>query len=228
MAKGEARNPGGRPKSFNDEELERLRNLIMTDPSLTLRALADQMALLTGTYHAPMTISRGLGRLGLSKVAAKKLIVTPTPAPEAKQTRYRPVHRREPVAGVYPSSLTDYEWEALEPLVERQGGRGRPSDHDRRQMWDAVFYLVRSGSSWRMLPADFPSYKAVFAFFARARDSGLLERVYQRLHSLWRERAHREPEASAGAVDSQSVKTTEKGGSEGSTRARRSRGGKGS
>ncbi len=228
MAKGESRNPGGRPKSFSDEELESLHALIVANPSLTLRALADQMASQTGRLHAPMTISRGLGRLGFSKVAAKKVIVAPDLPPEAKQTRYRPVHRREPVAGVYPSSLTDYEWEALEPIVERHGGRGRPSDHDRRQMWDAVFYLVRSGSSWRMLPSDFPSYKAVFAFFARARDSGLLDRVYERLHSLWRERAHRDPQASAGAVDSQSVKTTEKGGSAGLTRARRSKGGKGS
>lgn len=228
MAKGKHRDPGGRPKSFSDEELEKLRTLIVADPSLTLRTLADQMALLTGRLHAPMTISRGLGRLGFSKVAAKKVIVAPNLPPEAKQTRYRPVHRREPVVGLYPSSLTDYEWAALEPIVERQGGRGRPSGHDRRQMWDAVFYLVRSGSSWRMLPSDFPSYKAVFAFFARARDTGLLDRVYERLHSLWRERAHRDPLASAGAVDSQSVKTTEKGGSAVLTRARRSKGGKGS
>ncbi len=228
MAKGESRNKGGRPQLFGAEDLERLRALIMEDPSLTLRALADQMARQTGKQHAPMTISRGLARLGFSKVAAKKLIVTPVPSAEAMETRYRPVHRREPSPGMYPSSLTEYEWEALEPLVERHGGRGRPSDHDRRLMWDAVFYLVRSGSSWRMLPSDFPSYKAVFAFFARARDSGLLDRVYERLHSLWRERAHREPLASAGAVDSQSVKTTEKGGSAGSTRARKSRGGKGS
>jgi transposase len=228
MVKRESKDKGGRPTAFNDQELERLRALIMADPTLTLRALADQMALQTGRQHAPMTISRGLGRLGLSKVAAKKLIVAATPPPEAKETRYRPVHRREPMVGRYPSSLTDYEWEALEPIVERDGGRGRPSDHDRREMWDAVFYLVRSGSSWRMLPSNYPSYKAVFAFFARARDSGLLDRVYERLHRLWRERAHRDPLASAGAVDSQSVKTTEKGGSADSTRARRSRGGKGS
>lgn len=228
MAKGVSKDKGGRPKVFNDEDLQRLRALIMADPTLTLKALADRMALQTGKQHAPMTISRGLGRLGLSKVAAKKMIVAATPTPEAKKTSYRPVHRREPVDGRYPSSLTDYEWQALEPLVERHGGQGRPSDHDRREMWDAVFYLVRSGSSWRMLPSDFPSYKAVFAFFARARDSGLLDRVYERLHGLWRERAHRDPMASAGAVDSQSVKTTEKGGSAGSTRAKRSRGAKGS
>jgi transposase len=228
MATGVSKDKGGRPKAFNDDDLERLRTLIMADPTLTLRALAEQMAQETGKQHAPMTISRGLGRLGLSKVAAKKVIVAAAPPPEAKETRYRPVHRREPMDGRYPSSLTDFEWQALEPLVERHGGRGRPSGHDRREMWDAVFYLVRSGSSWRMLPSDFPSYKAVFAFFARARDSGLLEQVYERLHGLWRERAHRDPLASAGAVDSQSVKTTEKGGSAGSTRARRSRGAKGS
>ena len=221
MAKGESIRKGGRPPSFTDEDLERLRVLIMTDPSLTLRALAAHMEQVNGKTYSPMAVSRGLARLGFSKVAAKKLIVAPEPSPETAKTRYRPVHRREPLPGLYPSSLTDYEWEALEPLVERQGGRGRPSDHDRRMMWDAVFYLVRSGASWRMLPADYPSYKAVFAFFARARDSGMLDRVYERLHSLWRERAQREPQASAGAIDSQSVKTTEKGGFAGSTRARK-------
>jgi transposase len=228
MTKGESTNKGGRPRSFSDEDLERLRALVTADPSLTLKALADHLRQPNGKPHSPMAVSRGLARLGFSKVAAKKLIVTSAPSPEAVETRYRPVHRREPVAGRYPSSLTDYEWDALEPLVERQGGRGRPSGHDRRLMWDAVFYLVRSGASWRMLPGDYPSYKAVFAFFARARDSGLLDRVYERLHSLWRERAHRDPLASAGAVDSQSVKTTEKGGSVVSTPARRSKGAKGS
>jgi transposase len=195
--------------------------MVEADPAMTLKAIADTMAGQTGKRRSVMAWSRALKSLGISKVAAKKIIINSDDSTASKATHYRAVHRREPEPGRYPSSLTDLEWDALEPLVERQGGRGRPASHDRRVMWDAVFYQVRSGASWRMLPAEFPSYKAVFAFFARARDAGLLEKAYERLHALWRERSQRDPRASAGSVDSQSVKTTEKGGSADSTLARK-------
>lgn len=189
LGEGSYRKPG-RPSLLTAKDLEALKELVAAQPDLSLRAIGGLMEQRCGKRLAPATWSRALKTLGFRK--HRRLTARPVTGTSGAACGQK-VRQREAAPGRYPSCLTDYEWEALRPLVESNEGRGRPVWHDRRTMWDAVFYLVRSGASWRRLPADLPPYKAVFAFFARARDSGLLERVYERLHALWWERSGRDP-----------------------------------
>lgn len=114
----------------------------------------------------------------------------------------------------YPSDLTDAQWEVLRPQAElvmaalRQAA-GRPMTHDLRAMLNAVFYVVRNGIEWRALPADFPPWEAVYAFFARWSQRGLPHRLVERLRNRLRVRARRDAQPSAAIIDSQSVKAAE-------------------
>lgn len=114
---------------------------------------------------------------------------------------------------VYPTDLTDAQWAAVVPLVPVpawMGGRGgRPEGYCHREMIDAVFYLVDNGTKWRALPVDFPAWDAVYRFFRRWRDQGLLTVLHDRLRRACREDDGRAPEPTAGCVDSQSLRAAE-------------------
>ena len=117
----------------------------------------------------------------------------------------------------YPSDLTDEQWERIGPLLSK--GTGRPPQVDRRKVVDAILYLVRTGCQWRYLPDSFPNYSTVHSCYRRWRLDGTLDRLHEALRRRVRLDAGREAEPSIAVVDSQSVKTTEKGGHVASTQA---------
>ena len=112
----------------------------------------------------------------------------------------------------YPTDLSDSEWACLEPHLLTPQATGRPRIHSPREILDAIFYVLRSGCPWRLLPHDFPPWKTVFHYFRKWRIDGSWERINRAVRERLRVRLGRNSQPSAGIVDSQSVKTTGVGG----------------
>jgi len=117
-----------------------------------------------------------------------------------------------PARAAYPTDLTDAEWECLAPHLPADNPRGRPRKHPVREVFDAIFYVVRGGCAWRLLPHDFPPWGTVYYWFRRWRLDGLWQCILVALRKAVRQNEGRKPEPSAAIMDSQSVRISEESG----------------
>ena len=123
----------------------------------------------------------------------------------------------------YSTDLTDDEWELLVPLVPQPtiSPRGGRPPKDRREVLNGIRYVVRTGCAWRLMPHDLPKWQTCYFYFRQWKNDGTWKRVHDKLRGDVRVEAGRERQPSAAIIDSQSVKTTEKGGLTATTRAKR-------
>jgi len=125
----------------------------------------------------------------------------------------RATYRRDAVA--FPSDLTDPEWAHLAPLIPDAKPGGRPRKTEMRTAMNAILYLLRTGCPWRYLPREgFPPRSTVYNIFRKFQRDGVWEAIWAELHVALRERLGRDASPSAGVLDSQTLKSAEKGGAE--------------
>lgn len=122
----------------------------------------------------------------------------------------------------YPSDLTDAQWRLIKKRIPPAKPGGRHRSVDVREVMNGILYLVRTGCSWRQLPHDFPPWGTVHYYYWSFRQQGIWQEIHDALRKKVRAADGRKASPSAAIIDSQSVKTTEKGGPAGTTRARRS------
>ena len=122
----------------------------------------------------------------------------------------------------YSTDLTDAQWHLLEPLVPATKPGGRRPKYERREIVNALFYVAKNGCTWRNLPHDLPPWSLVHYYFWHWKQDGTWQNLHDQLRQQMRTKAGRDPQPSAAVLDSQSVKTTEKGGRAATTATKRS------
>jgi putative transposase len=181
---------------------------------------------------APSTIYRLLERHGWRQLGAGSSPAQTSESTLAQETMVLTRQQKEQSSAKgnrkqfpqrYPSDLTGQEWAILESLIPPAKPGGRPRTVDMREVINAIFYVDRTGCQWRALPRDFPPWPTVWTYFRTWRNDGTWERIHRILREQARVKQDREPTPSAAIIDSQSVKTSQKGGGAATMEARRSK-----
>src|SRR5215210_3381850 len=123
--------------------------------------------------------------------------------------------RRQLNLAEFPARMSDDVWAVLEPLIPPHKGGGRPPTYTRRAILDAIVYAARQGCAWRALPPDLPHWNTAFWYFQEWQRDGTWDRVEDALRRLVRVAEGRNPDPTAGVVDSQTVKGTSQPGPRG-------------
>lgn len=116
---------------------------------------------------------------------------------------------------MYPSSLDNVQWTILQAYLPKPKKLGRPRLYSFRDIFDGMFYVLRSGCAWSMMPNDFPSHKTVYHYYRTFKNNGLLERICHALRERLRRKIGRNEQPSAAIIDSQSAKSIDQPGSRG-------------
>lgn len=111
----------------------------------------------------------------------------------------------------YETDLTDEQWRIIAPLIPSAKSGGRERKIDIREVINAIFYLLKSGCQWRMIPNDFPKWQTVYDYFGKWKKDGTWKKIHDKLRDKVRLKAGKKKQPTAGIIDSQSVKTAKKG-----------------
>ena len=111
----------------------------------------------------------------------------------------------------YPSDLTDDQWNLISPLIPPRKQGGRPRTTDERSVFNALLYMNRTGCQWRFFPEKYPPRSTVYTFFKAWREDGIWDNMLNVLRENVRESVDRTSSPSASIIDSQTVKTTDRG-----------------
>lgn len=109
---------------------------------------------------------------------------------------------------IYPSDLTDSQWNHIKEFFEKEKGRGRPQELELRRVVNAILYLLVSGCQWRYLPLEYPNWQSVYYHFHKWTISGLWKQIHARVRAASRIKTGKHKHPTAGSMDSQSVKTS--------------------
>lgn len=115
----------------------------------------------------------------------------------------------------YPSDVTDAEWELIEEFMPETKEEGREREVDLREVVNSIFYILRSGCSWRMMPHDLVAWQTAYGYFQRWEKDGTIVKISEKLRRKVRNQSGKDDDPTGGIVDSQSVKTTESKGTRG-------------
>lgn len=208
---------GGRPKKLGCEYHPILQEIVTAKPLASMPEIVAEFVRRTGVQVHRDTLSQALAEAGITREYAPRSQAEKQAEVTVGETAYgyTQAHRESGGTQRYPSSLTDAEWALVADIFETEGGRGKPPAYSRRLLVDACCYAVRTGCSWRMLPADFPPWQNVYRTFRRWMEQGKFEAMHDRLRAQWRARLGRQAAPTASVIDAQSNRGSPQGGETG-------------